>query len=1070
MTRIAHISDLHWRGIARHKEYKAAFDLLYKELRRHGPEIIINTGDTFHTKTQGITPEVVKELADMFNELADIAPSYTLLGNHDGNLTNASRMDILSPIHQLINNPNAILLKKSGTYRLDGFKQKIALHAFSVFDQKSWGEIKPLKGYINIALYHGSITGCQMDNNWRLPTGEQNATFFREFDFVMLGDIHKHQYLGTRKDETGVEKPWIAYPGSLIQQNFGEDIKKGYLVWDIDSPKKWDVNWHHLVNMAPFVTLPWLGTVDKTIEKYASLHGKYAFMPGSRYRITSSMIIPQIQSRKLVQELTEDHDAFEVSFKTDIVSRMDSINAGGVKISKRSLAQDPDAIIRLYKDYINKHLEAYQFSDDLMDEAQDAIKGYLQKLIKNTENAVARNVTWSIKDFKFDNLFGYGENNQISFSKLNNVVGIFGPNRTGKSSIIGGIMYTLFNTSDRGSLKNNHIINRLKNKCRGEIRFSVGTTDYIVERSSDRIVKKGAESSTTTVNLWRIRNDGCQEVKVSENGISRDDTDAKIRKLIGTADDFLLTAFASQGNLNRFIDNKATKRKEILNRFLELDIFDKLFTFAKEDYSKLNNQNERYSLEEWQRNIQRTEKDIVKAEVEVEALKTRQEALNEKRDKLNIWVKSHEQSAAEVEVASFENLKKHIDGVQKSVDNITERLKTNKVDLRKAHTQNKLFERKLAKIDLDALRSNGEAAKRLQENMAKLKASFDLETAELKTQERAVVKLKLVPCGKQFPDCHFIKDGHEAKKTVQAQKELVKAVTKDFSDNQKIMKKYAAQRIGEKIQEHGRLTRDINLTNVSIMHRVEGIKNDEHHLISLKKDLRASKAKLKKAEKTVNRLGTDEFKKKQELLSKTEESLQECVNTKNRALIELGGKQQQLQKLKTEETEGKDLINRLKLYESIQSAFSKNGIPAMVLMTQLPAINREMAKILGNLVDFTVTLETDITSNIMDVYIEDGKSRRLVELGSGMEKTVCSLALRVALGNLTSLARPDIFVLDESFGALDEDSLQKGMELLGLFRGYFKAIFVITHVTPIKEAVDSIIEIKHNGLESSITV
>lgn len=1073
MARIVHISDVHWRGIARHAEYKKAFNKLYEELRalNPAPDLIINTGDTFHTKTQGITPEIVQELSRMFNELADIAPSYTLLGNHDGNLTNNTRLDIITPIHKLIGNPNAILLKDSGTYKLDDLDVKLALHVFSVFDKEGWKSIEPIKGYVNIALYHGSIEGSKMDNDWNLPVGEQKVQFFKDYDFVLLGDIHKHQFLDFRPNKHGEEKPWIGYPGSLIQQNFGEDIKKGYLVWDIYSRDDWDVNWHQLINMAPFVTLPWLGTVKKTLDSYEAKHKAFAYMPGTRYRITSSMIIPQVQSRELVRELKEEHDAEEVTFKTDIISRMDSIEAGGVKISKKSLMQDPDAIVNLYLDFIEKHQDIYQFNEEQLTIAADAIRVYLAQLARKAENMKARNVTWSIKDFKFDNLYGYGENNRVLFNNLNDVVGIFGPNRRGKSSIIGGLMYTLFNTTDRGPVKNNHIINDLKKSCYGMVRFTVGTTDYVVERKTERQVKPGKpEGSKTTVNFWKIRNDGCQEVKESNNGISVPDTDAKIRKLIGTAEDFLLTAFASQGRLNRFIDNKATKRKEFLNRFLELDIFDKLYTLAKADYDKLNNQNERYSLEEWTFNIAKTEKAIEKIENEVADLEIKQSIFSEKRDKLNIWIKSHEKEAKEVEIASFENLKIHIDDVETSISNITERLKNNRIDLRKSGTRSKLVDRKLSKIDIAKLRCDLASMENLESTVASLKNKLDLENAELSSQEKSIVKLKLVPCGKQFPNCHFIKDGHQAKETVKAQKELVRSLAKEFSNAQKTFKKFVIQHVNEKIKDHNDLTVEKQLLSTKIINLTEKIEHDEHHLASLKKDLRSSKTKLKKAEKSINLLAGEEFKKKQQLLEKTEQGLSETISAKNEALVNLGANKQKLEKLNTEQELNKDLIQKLRIYDSVQSAFSKNGIPAMILMTQLPAINREMAKILGNLVDFTVTLETDVTSNIMDIYIEDGKSRRLVEMGSGMEKTICSLALRVALGNLSAMARPDVFILDESFGALDEENLQKGMELLSLFRGYFKAIYVITHIPQIKEVADKIIEIKHDGIESSIQI
>ena len=55
MCKIAQISDIHWRGISRHEEYTDSFTRLFKILREDiKPDLIINTGDTFHTKNNGI--------------------------------------------------------------------------------------------------------------------------------------------------------------------------------------------------------------------------------------------------------------------------------------------------------------------------------------------------------------------------------------------------------------------------------------------------------------------------------------------------------------------------------------------------------------------------------------------------------------------------------------------------------------------------------------------------------------------------------------------------------------------------------------------------------------------------------------------------------------------------------------------------------------------------------------------------------------------------------------------------------------------------------------------------------
>ena len=66
------------------------------------------------------------------------------------------------------------------------------------------------------------------------------------------------------------------------------------------------------------------------------------------------------------------------------------------------------------------------------------------------------------------------------------------------------------------------------------------------------------------------------------------------------------------------------------------------------------------------------------------------------------------------------------------------------------------------------------------------------------------------------------------------------------------------------------------------------------------------------------------------------------------------------------------------------------------------SINAEIAKILQNTVGFTVELEADANSNAMDIYINYGDSRRVIECASGMEKMMASLAIRVALINISS--------------------------------------------------------------------
>jgi exonuclease SbcC len=106
----------------------------------------------------------------------------------------------------------------------------------------------------------------------------------------------------------------------------------------------------------------------------------------------------------------------------------------------------------------------------------------------------------------------------------------------------------------------------------------------------------------------------------------------------------------------------------------------------------------------------------------------------------------------------------------------------------------------------------------------------------------------------------------------------------------------------------------------------------------------------------------------------------------------------------------------------------------------------------------------------MDVYINYPKGRRIIETASGMEKMIASLALRVALTNLSSLPKSDIFILDEGFGPLDDNSMYLCLQLMSLLKSYFRVVLVVTHMAPIKEIADRIIDIKDEGEYSYVQV
>ena len=74
-----HISDIHFRGLSRHDEYRESFNDFFKKAKKLEPDVIYVGGDIVHSKTQGISPELIDILNWWFTSLASIAPTHRIL-------------------------------------------------------------------------------------------------------------------------------------------------------------------------------------------------------------------------------------------------------------------------------------------------------------------------------------------------------------------------------------------------------------------------------------------------------------------------------------------------------------------------------------------------------------------------------------------------------------------------------------------------------------------------------------------------------------------------------------------------------------------------------------------------------------------------------------------------------------------------------------------------------------------------------------------------------------------------------------------------------------------------------
>jgi len=1037
--KIVHIADVHWRGLSRHDEYIIAFNDFFEKAKSLEPDVIYVGGDIVHSKTQGISPELIQCLCWWFNKMASICPVHVILGNHDGLILNKDRQDAITPIIKAIDNPNIYLYKDSGVYSTGhpGFKWCV----FSCFDEENWGSVKPSESDVNIALFHGGVRGSLTDIDWQL-SGEVNLGFFKDFDFALLGDIHKRQFLGSNKT--------VAYCGSTIQQNYGETPDKGFLFWNIRSAHDYDVEYVSVKNPHPFITVDWQGDVSSTVSKC-----KY-YPRQSRFRIRADNFISQADAKRIRKELKKTHNAKEVVYKIETKFESES-NLVDQSNSDALNLRDSSVQTELIKSYY----ENQTLSDDEWDILTGLTEKYIDNVARSDEDS--RNIKWSVNAMRFDNTFSYGSDNFINFDSLPGITGVFGRNARGKSSIIGTLVYGLFNASDRGSIKNIHIINTRHSKCKAEIDISVGGIPYRIVRETIKKQTKKNLWAPTTLKFYRLDRSG--EVLEDLTEEQRRETEKILRKTIGTGEEFLMTSLASQGEINNFIKEKAAARKNILSNFLDLEIFDKVSELAKKDSGPLRSKITSLSSENWEQKYQQcllkidehllakvsSENKIVDIERNVKTLR------KSLRDEDVIYVSTNEVKKKKY---ACEKIKKEIASLEKKkeilIDSISEQ--TNKI---------KKIESFLVNFNLAAVKKKRDAKRKINQNLVELKGNLKLESRELSSIKKSVKILDQVPCGDSFPSCRFIKDSHKNKARLEKQEEKVTFISVKVDDIEEQLSRLT-ENFEEKIEKYNTVLNKKSQIVDEISDKKVSIERTTHNVKRLNQQLTSAEQEYQNILSLYNSQNTSDFKEIHNRINDLEKELKKFSSSRDASISHIASWRAKRDLYKKNWEEYNQINKELKLYDMLIQAYSKRGIPVQLLHALLPKINAEISKILQGVVSFTIELEADLDSNAMDIYINYGDSRRIVELASGMEKMMASLAIRVALINVSTLPKTNVLIIDEGFGALDATNLEACGKLLTSFKKWFKNIIIISHIDAIKDIVDNSIEITKEGVDSHV--
>lgn len=1030
---IFHVADIHIRNWKRHKEYKEVFDKMFDELKTCPPNTIVTVGgDIVHAKTD-MSPELIQMTNYFLNGLGNIAPTIVICGNHDTNLNNNHRLDALTPIIEAAKHPNVFYLRDTGVYGIGD----IALSVMSLLDQPDEYKLasditKPYKR--KFALYHGTIMNSKTDTGMVLAHG-LDQKYFKGYDAVLLGDIHKRQILN--------KKPYTFYPGSLVQQNFGESYEgHGYALLDVN---KLECTFKDIPNQYAFLT------VD--VEN-GDLPDNLPITSKTNVRLRVKQTTPA-QLKKVLASLRKTYKCSDV-----IVQHLDRISTtNDNQLFNDALSLTDIRNTQTQNNLLAEYLLFNNIDDELLQKVI-AINNNLNASINQSEQV--RNIEWKPKKFEFDNMFSYGEGNVVNFQGLDGTCGLFAPNHAGKSAILDALCFCLFDMSIRAS-RADQVVNNKKDNFWCKFNFELKGVDYFIEKTATRYTKGPlAGKMRVDIDFW-YNNDAGE--KVSLNGEQRRDTDKNIQSYVGTFNDFILTTLSLQNNNSSFIDKTQSERKELLANFLDLKTFDTLYELASKEIKTASVLLEEYQKQDFETKLGDAERvketyslkyeqeyaNQEKTQLEIDNLTTQILDLSKKlrpchAEKLNITQLQTQAQRVETEITS---LSKSLGLAEERYKNVSASLSSTDTQLKqhKETFDNLLFQTYTQKL--------------------KDKSTLDAELSTLKvTIKSKLDKLKKLSEHKYDPNCQycidnvFVKDAMQTQKELEDDKETVNTFLTTLSEVEAfIMNNKHIEAQAEEVSKLIRDQRDYknsfetvtsnceNLkANIQLQqNKLDAINADIELYNSSKSDLEHNKqinttivdiqSNIKVLQGTLKQI-TDNVKICHGKIQVAESTIREC----NKSILHM-----------------QELAEKQTAYDYYLKAVSKDGIPYLLISKVIPHIQNYVNNILSQVVDFTMEIETD--GKNINVYICYDGNKWPLELSSGMERFISSLAIRVALIKITNLPKPNFIAIDEGLGVLDSSNLNSMHAFFNHIKDLFKFSLVISHIDVVRDMVDNILTV-----------
>jgi len=1043
---IVHLSDVHIRLTKRHEEYREVFAKVYEQIKNTPPNtIIVNTGDLYHGKVD-LSPEAVKLASEFLKNCADLRPTIIIPGNHDCLLTNVTRLDSISPVVDNLAHKDLFYLKESKLYSF----ANLLFNNMSIFeDHTSFIKMKNVSKKIKnefdikIALYHGGVFDAKTDIGYTVTNKSIMNDMFDGHDMALLGDIHLAQTL--QEYDRVNEKPIIRFSGSCIQQNHGEALLgHGFSLWDVKNRAYKHVE---IPNDYGYFTID----IDdgKLITDISTMPKKPKLRVRCKETIASEV-------KKVINEVKKTHEISDI-----IYMRVDGDDATKVASVQAAANLSQITNVEYQNKLISESLKA-KYPDIMDDDTLESVHNINKELNTDlSKDDTSRNIRWKPIKFEFSNMFSYGEDNVIDFTKLSDVYGLFASNASGKSSLMDALCFIAFDKSAK-AFKATHVMNSQKMSFHGKFTFEINDVQYVIERKGIRDKKNNVK---VDVNFYKME----KEEKISLNSEARRSTNEIIRDYIGEYDDFVLTSLALQGNQGSFIEMGQTERKELLSQFIGLNVFDKLAAKGSDRLKEITGAIKTFNKENNQQKIETIKNDLNLLESKLIDATGQKEQLAINKQKLDDDIQANQ-----IKIVTLENVPTNVDALQKEKSGFAAKNDQAKQSIEKidADTSEKKKEYADASAKLTTFATDLKEKYEKYNSLSRNKQRMEQEMDKLKTLVNEKLK-KLAHLDKHEydPNCKFCCDNIFVKDAVATRGSLSKdkAEAKELSDALTAIKveitnlesfvpqyeesvtlkervNTLAAFLSKKELERSNLSNAVeknNARSVEIYSQIELYEKSkeviesnkiiEATILTLRNEVVTITARLK----NINAEYVDAYSRKVSLTD-------------------------QLKNIETQLIEIEKYENDQAAYQYYLTSIGKDGVPYKIISDAIPRIEQEVNNILSQIVEFTINIETD--GKNVNVYIKYEDRKWPLELCSGMEKFVSALALRVALVNISNLPRPNFLVIDEGMSALDASNMAMVHSLFDYMKTHFDFIIVISHLDAMRDMVDKQLEIKkENG-------